>query len=153
MPDSGSMTKIFHSHQLWHLYLRFVSVDIKSEDLVVIYFDRFLCLVRQIFSTELVFVMPSEFWHRSLNLRTLITFLFSPWYKKPWTSKSYQHHLIITSVALSELFFSCRQPSPVSSLPPAMRRRSFSHINICTFLCTYGSLSAGREFWLINVTF
>ena len=125
----------FHSQQLWHLHLRYVSVNIKGEDLVVIYFDIFLCLLRQICSTELVFVMPSEFRHQTLNLRALITFF------SHLDIKSHEHQKVISTtllslVALSELFFSCRQPSPVSSLPPAMRRRSFSHINICT-LCVH----------------
>ena len=141
----------FHSQQLWHLHLRYVSVNIKSENLVVIYFDIFVCLVRQIFSTELVFVMPSLFRHQILNLWTLITFL------SHLDIKSHEHRKTLRStllslVALSELFFSCRQPAPVSSLPPAMRRRSFSHINICTLCVHMGHFLQGGNFgWFMSL--
>ena len=88
--------------------------------------------------------MPSELRHQSLNLWTLITFF------SHLDIKSHEHQKITSSTLLSLVwhYLSCFSPAdnhrPVSSLPPAMRRRSFSHINICT-LCTYGSLSAGHK--------
>ena len=142
----------FHSQQLWHLHLRYVSVNIKSENLVVIYFDIFVCLVRQIFSTELVFVMPSEFRHQILNLWTLITFL------SHLDIKSHEHWKTIRStllsvVALSELFFSCRQPAPRLIVTARNATEVFLPHQYLHLVCTYGSFSSGREFWLIYVTF